>query len=171
MRLATNVFCLQRAGDGHLVGAGDDRAAVGEDRELVAVDRDAEVRTGGRVPERDGYFYKPTVLSSVSADADILQHEIFGPVAPIVSFDTEDEAIAMANDTNLGLISYVYTEDLGRGLRVAEALEAGMVAINKGLVSDPAAPFGGVKQSGIGKEGSHEGILEYLETKYVGVSW
>ena len=137
----------------------------------AAVGDGAQVATGARVPERPGYFYEPTVLTDVAADSPILSHEIFGPVAPVVSFDTEEEAIAMANDTVHGLISYLYTGDLARGLRVSEALEAGMVGLNRGLVSDPAAPFGGVKQSGIGREGSHEGMDEYLETKYVAVSW
>ncbi len=141
--------------------------------ELVeaAIGDGAQVATGARVPERQGYFYEPTVLTDVAADSPILSHEIFGPVAPVVSFDTEEEAIAMANDTVHGLISYLYTGDLARGLRVSEALEAGMVGLNRGLVSDPAAPFGGVKQSGIGREGSHEGMNEYLETKYVAVNW
>jgi succinate-semialdehyde dehydrogenase/glutarate-semialdehyde dehydrogenase len=137
--------------------------------ELVesAVDGGARLVTGGSVPPRLGYFYPPTVLTGVDPTADILDREIFGPVAPIVSFDTEEEAIALANDTPYGLVSYLYTGDVGRGLRVAERLEAGMVGVNRGLVSDPAAPFGGVKQSGLGREGGREGIWEYLETKYV----
>ena len=101
----------------------------------------------------------------------ILREEIFGPVAPIVTFTDEDEAIRLANDTEFGLVSYVYTGDLARGLRVSEAMEAGMVGLNRGLVSDPAAPFGGVKQSGIGREGGHEGMLDYLESKYIAVQW
>ncbi len=101
----------------------------------------------------------------------ILAEEIFGPVAPIVTFTDEAEAIRMANDTEYGLVSYVYTRDLARGLRVSEALDAGMVGLNRGLVSDPAAPFGGTKQSGIGREGGHEGMLDYLESKYVAVTW
>jgi succinate-semialdehyde dehydrogenase/glutarate-semialdehyde dehydrogenase len=136
-----------------------------------AVDEGAEVATGGKVPEGKGFFYAPTVLSNVSPDADILDREIFGPVAPIVPFDRDQEAIAMANDTVHGLISYVYTGDLARGLRTAEAIESGMVGLNRGLVSDPAAPFGGVKQSGIGREGSHEGIEEFLELKYIATNW
>src|SRR5262249_40526066 len=103
--------------------------------------------------------------------AEILHDEIFEPVAPVVVFDTEDEAVALANDTEYGLVSYVYTGDLARGLRVSEALEPGMVGLNRALVSDPAAPFGGVKQSGLGREGGHDGLLEYLETKYVAVQW
>lgn len=137
----------------------------------AAVDSGASVATGASVPDRRGYFYEPTVLSGVSPDAAILDQEIFGPVAPVVTFDTDEEAIAMANDTIHGLISYVYTGDLARGLRTAEAIESGMVGLNRGLVSDPAAPFGGVKQSGIGREGSHEGIEEFLELKYIATSW
>ena len=136
-----------------------------------AVDSGAGVAVGGSALDRKGYFYAPTVLSGVSPGAAILDQEIFGPVAPVVSFDSDDEAISMANDTVHGLISYVYTGDLARGLRAAEAIESGMVGLNRGLVSDPAAPFGGVKQSGIGREGSHEGIEEFLETKYIATSW
>jgi succinate-semialdehyde dehydrogenase/glutarate-semialdehyde dehydrogenase len=111
------------------------------------------------------------VLQDVHPDAAILRAEIFGPVAPIVTFAAEAEAIALANATEYGLVGYVYTGDLARGLRVSEALECGMVGLNRGLVSDPAAPFGGVKQSGVGREGGHEGLLDYLESKYVAVSW
>jgi succinate-semialdehyde dehydrogenase/glutarate-semialdehyde dehydrogenase len=121
--------------------------------------------------DRPGFFYQPTVLTDVSADAALLREEIFGPVAPIVIFDDESDAIAMANDTEYGLVAYVYTRDLARGLRVSEALETGMVGLNRGLVSDPAAPFGGVKQSGIGREGGHDGLLEFTESKYIAVSW
>ena len=126
---------------------------------------------GGRRPDRSGSFYEPTVLVDVPAGAEILTEEIFGPVAPIVTFTDETEAIRMANDTEYGLVSYVYTRDLARGLRVSEALDSGMVGLNRGLVSDPAAPFGGTKQSGIGREGGHEGMLDYLESKYVAVDW
>jgi succinate-semialdehyde dehydrogenase / glutarate-semialdehyde dehydrogenase len=129
------------------------------------------VVTGGRAPERRGYFYEPTVLDDVPPDAGILSEEIFGPVAPIVRFTDQDEAIALANGTEYGLVSYLYTRDLRRALQVAEALEAGMVGINRGVVSDPAAPFGGVKQSGIGREGAHDGLLEFTETKYIAVDW
>ena len=127
--------------------------------ELVdqAVDSGARLTTGGTVPDGAGYFYPPTVLTGVTADAEILRTEIFGPVAPIVTFDDEHEAIALANDTEYGLVSYVYTGDLARGLRVSERIEAGMVGLNRGLVSDPAAPFGGVKESGLGREGGIEG--------------
>jgi len=107
----------------------------------------------------------------VHADASILSEEIFGPVAPIVTFQTEPEAVRLANATEFGLVSYVYTRDLARGLRVSEAMESGMVGLNRGLVSDPAAPFGGVKQSGIGREGGHDGMLDYLESKYIAVTW
>jgi succinate-semialdehyde dehydrogenase/glutarate-semialdehyde dehydrogenase len=131
----------------------------------------ARVLTGGAAPDRDGYFYAPTVLANVPMNAPVLRHEIFGPVAPIVAFDDEARVIELANDTEYGLVSYVYTRDLARGLRVSEALDTGMVGLNRGLVSDPAAPFGGVKQSGLGREGGHEGLLEYTETKYVATSW
>jgi succinate-semialdehyde dehydrogenase/glutarate-semialdehyde dehydrogenase len=136
-----------------------------------AVGSGARVLTGGKAPEGRGYFYLPTVLEDVPSDADILRHEIFGPVAPVVTFETEEDAVRMANDTEFGLVAYVYTRDLARGLRISEALESGMVGLNRGLVSDPAAPFGGVKQSGLGREGGHEGLLEFLESKYVAVSW
>jgi succinate-semialdehyde dehydrogenase/glutarate-semialdehyde dehydrogenase len=130
-----------------------------------------KVLVGGSAPDRRGYYYLPTVLADVPADAGILAAEIFGPVAPMVRFSTEDEVIGLANDTEYGLVSYLYSGDLRRGLRVADALEAGMVGINRGIVSDPAAPFGGVKQSGIGREGGHDGLLEFSETKYVAVDW
>ena len=128
----------------------------------------AKVQTGGVMPEGAGAFYPATVLI-VEKDNPILLHEIFGPVAPIVIFDTDEEGIAMANDTEFGLISYVFSANLGRALRTAEAMESGMVAINKGVISDPAAPFGGVKQSGLGREGGFDGIHEFLQTKYIGV--
>jgi succinate-semialdehyde dehydrogenase/glutarate-semialdehyde dehydrogenase len=131
----------------------------------------ATVLTGGAPLEGPGYFYPPTVLVNVPPDAPVCGEEIFGPVAPVISFHTEAEAIAMANNTEYGLVSYVYTADLARGLRVAEALESGMVGLNRGLVSDPAAPFGGVKQSGIGREGGHDGLLEFTESKYIAVNW
>ncbi|GMM95836.1 NAD-dependent succinate-semialdehyde dehydrogenase [Microbacterium sp. MTN4-26] len=142
-------------------------------QELVddAIARGARVLVGGAVPKGPGYFYPPTVLVDVPADARILHEEVFGPVAPIVRFSDEDAAIATANDTIHGLVAYLYTEDLRRGLAVSARLQAGMVALNRGLVSDPAAPFGGVKQSGLGREGSTEGLHEYLETKYVATNW
>ena len=111
------------------------------------------------------------MLTGVAPDSEILREEIFGPVAPIVTFTSEEEAVRLANDTEFGLVAYVFTGDLARGLRVSEAIEAGMVGLNRGLVSDPAAPFGGVKQSGLGREGGHEGMLEYLESKYIAVTW
>jgi succinate-semialdehyde dehydrogenase/glutarate-semialdehyde dehydrogenase len=128
----------------------------------------AKVETGGKTPDGPGAFYPATVLS-VAKDNPILNHEIFGPVAPVVIFDTDAEGIALANDTEFGLISYVFSSDLARALRTAEAMESGMVAINKGVISDPAAPFGGVKQSGLGREGGFDGIHEFLQTKYIGV--
>jgi len=154
---------------GPLVNA-DTRTKVAE---LVksATGDGATVLTGGHAPDRVGYYYEPTVLDSVPAGAGILSEEIFGPVAPIVRFSDPQEAIALANDTEYGLVSYLYSGDLRRALRIAEALEAGMVGINRGVVSDPAAPFGGVKQSGLGREGAHEGLLEYTETKYIAVDW
>jgi len=141
--------------------------------ELVAgaVGEGARVALGGHRPDRAGYYYEPTVLVDVPRGAGILGEEIFGPVAPVVTFTDDDDAIAMANDTEYGLVSYVYTADLARGMRVSERLDSGMVGLNRGLVSDPAAPFGGTKQSGIGREGGHEGMLDYLESKYVAVTW
>ncbi|MCY1139646.1 NAD-dependent succinate-semialdehyde dehydrogenase [Actinoplanes sp. Pm04-4] len=136
-----------------------------------ALESGAKAETGGSRPEGAGFYYPPTVLTGVAPDAAILREEIFGPVAPIVTFTGEDEAVRLANDTEYGLVAYVYTGDLARGLRVSERIEAGMVGLNRGLVSDPAAPFGGVKQSGIGREGGHEGLLEYLESKYIAVNW
>jgi succinate-semialdehyde dehydrogenase / glutarate-semialdehyde dehydrogenase len=137
----------------------------------IAVDEGARALSGGRRLDRPGFYFEPTVLVDVHPDAAILSEEIFGPVAPIVTFETEEEAVRLANATEFGLVSYVYTGDLARGLRVSEAMESGMVGLNRGLVSDPAAPFGGVKQSGIGREGGHDGILDYLESKYIAVSW
>jgi succinate-semialdehyde dehydrogenase/glutarate-semialdehyde dehydrogenase len=138
--------------------------------DLVATARQqgATSHSAGTQPDA-GFFYPPTVLTGVAPDAAVLRTEIFGPVAPIVVFDSVDEAIAIANDTDAGLVAYLYTEGLDRGLSVSRRLEAGMVGLNRGLVSDPAAPFGGVKHSGIGREGAHEGILEFLEAKYVAV--
>ena len=137
--------------------------------ELVgdAVGHGATVRVGGDAVDGPGWFYRPTVLTGVPLDARLTKEEIFGPVAPISVFDTDDEAVAAANDTEFGLVSYLYTENLARALRVSEALESGMVGLNTGLVSNPAAPFGGIKQSGLGREGGSVGIDEYLETKYV----
>ncbi|BDT89191.1 NAD-dependent succinate-semialdehyde dehydrogenase [Nocardia cyriacigeorgica] len=141
-------------------------------RELVddAVHAGATVRLGGKEPDGPGWFYPATILTDIPAEARILREEVFGPVAPIVTFDTEDEGLAAANDTEFGLVSYVYTRDLDRALRVAEGLESGMVGINRGVISDPAAPFGGVKASGFGREGGTEGIEEYLSTKYIALA-
>ena len=140
--------------------------------ELVddAVGRGARTLTGGTAVDRPGYFYEATVLSDVPAGSRLLKEEIFGPVAPVRAFADEDEAIAAANDTEFGLVAYVYTRDLKRALRVVERLETGMVGLNQGIVSNPAAPFGGVKQSGFGREGGPEGIDEYLDTKYVAIN-
>jgi len=135
-----------------------------------AVGKGARAIVGGGAPDGPGYFYEPTVLADVTPDARLLKEEIFGPVAPVIAFDGEDDAIAAANDTEFGLVAYVYTNDLKRGLRVCERLETGMVGLNQGMVSNPAAPFGGVKHSGFGREGGPEGIEEYLETKYVAVN-
>ena len=136
-----------------------------------AVDRGARAVLGGRPQEGPGCFYPPTVLVDVPPDARVLHEEVFGPVAPVVGFDDEDEVLPVVNDTDLGLVSYLYTRDLARGLRLAERLESGMVGLNRGLVSDPAAPFGGTKQSGLGREGSTEGLLEFMEAQYVATSW
>lgn len=135
-----------------------------------AKQKGAKVLLGGEIPSGEGYFYPPTVLVSVPESCEILSNEIFGPVAPICTFKTEDEAIKMANNTEYGLVAYAFTKDLNRGLRLAERLEVGMFGLNTGLVSNPAGPFGGVKQSGLGREGSQEGIEEYLETVYVGIA-
>jgi succinate-semialdehyde dehydrogenase/glutarate-semialdehyde dehydrogenase len=135
-----------------------------------ALGRGARAVVGGHARDGAGYFYDPTVLADVPEDANLLSEEIFGPVAPVKGFDDEDEAIAAANDTEYGLVAYVYTSDLKRALRVVERLETGMVGLNQGMVSNAAAPFGGIKQSGFGREGGSEGIEEYLETKYVAVN-
>jgi succinate-semialdehyde dehydrogenase/glutarate-semialdehyde dehydrogenase len=141
--------------------------------ELVAdaAQRGARVVLGGEPVDGRGYFFAPTVLSGVSEDARLLREEIFGPVAPIATFSSDDEALQAANRTEYGLVAYVYTRDLARAFRICEGIESGMVGLNQGIVSNPAAPFGGVKQSGFGREGGFEGIGEYLETKYVAMSW
>jgi succinate-semialdehyde dehydrogenase/glutarate-semialdehyde dehydrogenase len=158
--------------DGVRVGPLIDAAAQRKVQELVtdAVERGAKVLTGGSAVDGPGNFYPATVLVDVPPGARLVSEEIFGPVAPILSFDTEDEAVAAANDTEFGLVSYLYTSDLKRGLRVSERLEAGMVGLNQGIVSNPAAPFGGVKQSGLGREGGKVGIEEFLEIKYIAVN-
>jgi succinate-semialdehyde dehydrogenase/glutarate-semialdehyde dehydrogenase len=137
----------------------------------TALDAGASATVGGSAPARVGYYYTPTVLAGVPQDAKILSQEIFGPVAPVVAYDSIDEAIELANRTQFGLVSYVYTRDLRTGLQVAERLDSGMVGLNRPVVSDPAAPFGGTKQSGLGREGGHEGMLEFTESKYIAVEW
>jgi succinate-semialdehyde dehydrogenase / glutarate-semialdehyde dehydrogenase len=179
-RLAERMTALRMGpglDDGVQLGPLVNTGAVDKVDELVqgAVDAGAEAVVGGRRPEdaayAEGFFYEPTVLLGVRPGSPILDEEIFGPVAPIVTFDDEDEAIRLANATEYGLVSYLYTGDLARGLRVSERLDSGMVGLNRGLVSDPAAPFGGTKQSGIGREGGHDGMLDYLESKYIAVTW
>jgi succinate-semialdehyde dehydrogenase / glutarate-semialdehyde dehydrogenase len=145
------------------------RRAVGQ-LVVAAVDQGATVLTGGQDLGGGGYFYAPTVVSGVRPSARLLAEEIFGPIAPVTSFDNDDEALAMANGTPFGLVAYAYTQNLDRALRVAEGLRTGMVGLNRGIVSNPAAPFGGVKHSGFGREGGREGIEEFLETKYVGIA-
>ncbi len=159
------------ADEGTDVGPLIDADQRGKVAELVedAVAKGATAVTGGGIREGAGYFFEPTVLTGVPTDARLLKEEIFGPVAPIATFTTEEEAIAAANDTEYGLVAYLFTRDLSRALRVSEALETGMIGLNQGLVSNAGAPFGGVKQSGLGREGGNEGIAEYLETKYVAI--
>jgi succinate-semialdehyde dehydrogenase/glutarate-semialdehyde dehydrogenase len=150
-----------------------DEAQRSKVAELVddAVGKGAKILTGGKAPSGTGYFYPATVLSNVPDNAKMLNEEIFGPVASLQTFKDEAEVIKRANDTEYGLVAYLYTKDLGRGMRVSEKLDFGMIGLNRGLVSDPAAPFGGMKQSGIGREGAHEGLKEFLETQYISVSW
>jgi succinate-semialdehyde dehydrogenase/glutarate-semialdehyde dehydrogenase len=157
--------------DGVQVGPLIDEDQRGNVAELVsdAVERGARAVVGGEQPEGPGHFYPPTVLAGVPGDARLLREEIFGPVAPITTFESEDEAIAAANRTEYGLVAYVYTQNLDRAIRVVERLETGMVGLNQGLVSNAAAPFGGVKQSGFGREGGVEGIDEYLSVKYAAI--
>jgi succinate-semialdehyde dehydrogenase/glutarate-semialdehyde dehydrogenase len=147
----------------------DQRSKVAE---LVddAKSKGAEVLLGGTKRDGAGYFYDPTVLTDISPESRLLKEEIFGPVAPVIGFDDEDAAIAAANDTEYGLVAYVYTSDLKRAFRVCERLQTGMVGLNQGMVSNAAAPFGGVKQSGFGREGGREGIDEYLSIKYVAMA-
>jgi succinate-semialdehyde dehydrogenase / glutarate-semialdehyde dehydrogenase len=174
-RLAERMAAMQvgrGTDEGVQVGPLIDEAALQKVESLVAdaVGRGATVLTGGSASPGGGYFYPPTVLTGVPREAAMADQEIFGPVAPLTPFDTEAEVIAAANDTEYGLVSYVFTNDLRRALRVAEALETGMVGLNQGVVSNPAAPFGGIKQSGLGREGGAVGIDEFLETKYVGIA-
>ncbi|GER06767.1 NAD-dependent succinate-semialdehyde dehydrogenase [Iodidimonas muriae] len=147
--------------------ARDDMEALVED----AVSTGGHIATGGIRPNGRGFFYQPTVLTDSGPNARVLHEEIFGPIAPIQRFDDVDDMITRANDTEYGLISYVFTENLKKGLMVSERLHSGMVGLNRGVVSDPAAPFGGVKQSGLGREGAHDGMMEFLEKKYIAVDW
>jgi succinate-semialdehyde dehydrogenase / glutarate-semialdehyde dehydrogenase len=147
--------------------AQNDMVAFVED----ATQKGAKIVIGGHRPTGKGFFFPPTLLTGVADAANVLNEEIFGPIAPIQRFSSTDEAIAKANGTPYGLISYIFTRDLAKGLEVAERIESGMVGLNRGVVSDPAAPFGGVKQSGVGREGAHEGMLEFLEKKYIAVDW
>lgn len=158
--------------EGVQVGPLIDGAQRDKVSELVedALNKGAKALVGAEKLDGAGYFYRPTVLDEVSPDSRLLKEEIFGPVAPVASFDSEEEAIAAANDTEYGLVAYVYTRELKRALRVAEGLETGMVGLNQGMVSNASAPFGGIKHSGFGREGGHEGIEEYLETKHVAVN-
>ncbi len=171
----------QRMGDLKIGRGTEDGVQVGplinEDQRSKVADlvedaagKGADVLVGGKALDGAGYFYEPTVLGGVTPDARVLKEEIFGPVAPVIGFDSEEDAIAAANDTEYGLVAYVYTRDLKRALRVIEGLETGMVGLNQGMVSNAGAPFGGVKQSGVGREGGNEGIDEYLETKYVAIN-
>jgi succinate-semialdehyde dehydrogenase / glutarate-semialdehyde dehydrogenase len=159
--------------DGVMVGPLVNAEAKKKVMELVddAVGKGAKILTGGKSPGGPGHFYPPTVLDHVPDGAKMLNDEIFGPVAAIQTFKAEDEVIRRANDTEYGLVAYLYTNDLSRGMRVSEQLDFGMIGLNRGLVSDPAAPFGGMKQSGIGREGAHEGLMEFLETQYISVTW
>jgi succinate-semialdehyde dehydrogenase/glutarate-semialdehyde dehydrogenase len=147
--------------------------AVASINELVtsATDRGATVATGGGPGEGVGHFYRPTVLGNVMSDSEITREEIFGPVAPVIPFEDTDQMIADANHTELGLAAYVFTTDLARGMKVSERIQAGMVGLNRGAISDPAAPFGGMKQSGLGREGASEGIYEFCETQYIAANW
>ncbi|CTQ65037.1 NAD-dependent succinate-semialdehyde dehydrogenase [Roseibium alexandrii] len=136
-----------------------------------AVEKGAKITLGGTIPDGKGFFYPPTVMTDVTETADCVHDEIFGPVAALQTFSDTKDVIRRANDTEYGLVAYVFTEDMKRGLQVCERLDYGMVGLNRGLVSDPAAPFGGTKQSGLGREGGHEGMLEFMETQYISASW
>lgn len=154
--------------EGVTIGPLVEEKAVNKVAEMVqdAIDKGAKLVTGGRKGDGEGYFYEATVLSGVALDSDVVRDEIFGPVLPIVTFETEEEAVQLANNTEFGLMSYVYTEDIARGQRMIDRVEAGMMGLNVGVLSNAAVPFGGVKMSGVGKEGSFEGLEEYLNTKY-----
>jgi succinate-semialdehyde dehydrogenase/glutarate-semialdehyde dehydrogenase len=164
------------------VGSARDGAAIGpliNSKELTRVTAAVELAIGqgarishqGKVPDAPGYFFPPTVLADVPIDATILREEVFGPVAPVVTWDAEADMLRMVNDTEYGLAAYVFDRDLGRAIRLAERIEAGMIGINRGVVSDPSAPFGGVKQSGLGREGAREGLREFQETQYLSLDW
>jgi succinate-semialdehyde dehydrogenase/glutarate-semialdehyde dehydrogenase len=173
-RLADRMGALRvghGADEGTKVGPliNEEQRGIVEELVADATDRGANTLTGGSRVDGKGFFYQPTVLGGVGPDARILREEAFGPVAPVTTFETEEEALRQANDTEFGLVAYVYTRDLKRALRVVEGLETGMVGLNRGLVSNAAAPFGGVKSSGFGREGGSEGIEEYLDTKYVAI--
>ncbi|WP_193044304.1 NAD-dependent succinate-semialdehyde dehydrogenase [Mycolicibacterium baixiangningiae] len=157
--------------DGTQVGPLIDATGRAKVQRLVddALSRGATALTGGRLPDGPGYFYPPTVLADVSPESELMTTEVFGPVAPVIPFDDEDEVIARANDTDWGLVGYVFTQDIDRAFDLGERLEVGMVGVNTGVVSNPAAPFGGVKQSGLGREGGKVGIDEFLEYKYLSV--
>jgi succinate-semialdehyde dehydrogenase/glutarate-semialdehyde dehydrogenase len=175
VRLAAALASMQ-VGPGGEPGVEVGPLASGVAVESVTTAVDAAVAAGARAiicgrPPGEGYYVAPTLLVDVAPDAAVLQHEMFAPVAPVVAFETEAQAIALANDTDMGLASYVYSGDLAKALRVAERIDAGMTGVNTGLLSDPAAPFGGTKHSGIGREGGRHGITEFLETKYIAVSW
>ena len=159
------------ADEGTTVGPLIESSAVDRVEEVVAeaVDAGARVRIGGDRPNRPGYFYAPTVLDRVSADLRVITEETFGPVAPVVTFGSEDEGVALANSTPFGLVAYAYTRDIARVMRLAESVETGMLGVNRGLVSDASAPFGGVKSSGLGREGGEAGIEEYLDSVYVAI--
>jgi succinate-semialdehyde dehydrogenase/glutarate-semialdehyde dehydrogenase len=166
-----NVAVGDASDAGAAIGPLIDERQLRKVSELVddAIARGAHCVTGGHRLERKGFFYAPTVLRDIPNDAAIRTEEIFGPVAPIYEFDSEEQVLAAANATEYGLASYVFTRDLSRALRVADALDTGMTGINRGVVSNPVAPFGGIKESGVGREGGHEGLDAYLETKYVGI--
>jgi succinate-semialdehyde dehydrogenase/glutarate-semialdehyde dehydrogenase len=159
--------------EGAQIGPLISAAAVERVRAVVerTVAQGARVSHQAQVPDLPGYFYPPTVLADVATESEILRSEIFGPVAPIVTWDDEEELLRQVNDTEYGLASYVFAGDLGRAIRLGERVEAGMVGINRGLVSDPSAPFGGVKQSGLGREGARDGLREFQETQYLSLDW
>ena len=173
----TKRMAAMKMGDGLEEGVEVGSLVNAETRDKVdalvkdALAKGAKLLTGGKMPEGRGFFYPPTVLAGVPANAECVREEIFGPVAALQSFSDEDDAISRANDTEYGLVAYLYAGDMKRGLALSERLDFGMIGLNRGLVSDPAAPFGGVKQSGIGREGAHIGLMEFLETQYISAEW